>query len=191
MQPNGSLPEGAGSRLRLTEGVPPEVPMTLTLSLLAPALLILLMCWLNRSLDAPEDQPLELRQPDMMRTMFALGVLGFALTAVGLPLTTGETQYSPYLAGIALFCALLSPFGFISCIRYGDSGLTIRTFFGRVYALRWEDVTAVRAGAPGRGRRKPRRDGWIVAHGRRFFVNYSIPGAQAFIFRAQQSCRRG
>lgn len=163
--------------------------MSITLGFLLPALLILLFCWLNRHLDAPDDQVHELRQPGPMRGMFLFSVIAFAVIAIGLPLTTGETEYSPYLAFLALMASLLSPFAFISGIRYGDSGLTIRTFFGRVHALRWEDVTIVRPGSPDQGRNRQRQDGWIIAAGRRFYVNYSIPGAASFICRAQQECR--
>lgn len=162
--------------------------MTLTYSLLAPALMILLLCWLNRRLDAPEDQPFELRHMNLYRDSFILGVLGFAAIAVGLPLTTGETEYSPYLAGMALFASLFAPFGFLSCIRWGDGGLTIRTFFGRVHALRWEDVTTVQPGAYGGS--KTRQDGYIIADGRRFNVSYAMPDAEDFIARAQRECRK-
>ena len=162
--------------------------MTLTLALLAPALLILLLCWLNRRLDAPEDQPMELQQPLWVQYTFNLGVLGFAFIAIGLPLTTGESGYSPYLAAMALLASLIAPFGFISRIRYGDGGLTIRTFFGRVHALRWEDVTAVQAGEVCNPATRRRRDGFIIARGRKFHVNYAMPGAGDFIRRAQQEC---
>lgn len=162
--------------------------MTLTYALLTPALLILLLCWLNRHLDAPEDQPFVLRHMGLYRGAFTLGVLGFAFIAVGIPLTMGETEYSPYLAGMALFASLFAPFGFLSCIRWGDGGLTIRTFFGRVYALRWEDVTTVQAG--GYGTNNTRQDGYIIADGRKFHVNYAMPDAEDFIARAQRECRK-
>lgn len=161
--------------------------MILTLSLLAPALLILLLCWLNRRLDAPDDQPLTLCQTGFMRGMFLFGVLGFTILALVIPLVTDMPEAAPLLAGMALFASLLAPFGFISCIRYGTGGLTIRTFFGRVHALRWEDVTLVQAGSYGS---RSRQDGFIIANGRKFHVNYSMPGAEDFIRRAQQECRR-
>ena len=161
--------------------------MILTLALLAPALLILLLCWLNRRLDAPEDQPLTLCQTGFMRGMFLFGVLGFATLALVIPLVTDMPEAAPLLAGMALFASLLAPFGFISCIRYGTGGLTIRTYFGRVHALRWEDVTLVQAGSYGS---RSRQDGFIIADGRKFHVNYSMPGAEDFIRRAQQECRR-
>lgn len=162
--------------------------MTLTLSLLAPAMLILLLCWLNRNLDAPEDQPLTVCQSGFMRSMFLIGILGFAVLALIIPLITDMPEYAPYLAGMALFASLLSPFGFISCIRYGVGGLTIRTVFGRVHALRWEDVTLVQDGS--HGSRNARQDGYIIANGRKFYVNYAMPGAEDFIARAQQECRK-
>lgn len=166
--------------------------MELTLALLAPALLILLLCWLNRRLDAPEDQPLELRHSGFMQGIFLFGVLGFAFVAIGLPLTTGQTEYSPYLAVMALLTSLIAPFGFISGIRYGVGGLTIRTCLGRVYALRWEDVTAVQPGSHDNPETRRRQDGFIIAKGRRFTVNYAMPGAEDFIRRARQECiRRG
>lgn len=161
--------------------------MLLTLSLLTPALLILLLCWLNRHLDAPEDQPLTLCQSGFMRGMFLFGVLGFAILALIIPLVTDMPEAAPLLAGMALFASLLAPFGFISCIRYGTGGLTIRTFFGRVHALRWEDVTCVQPGSYGS---RSRQDGFIIADGRKFHVNYSMPGAEDFIRRAQQECRK-
>lgn len=163
--------------------------MSITLGFLLPALLILLFCWLNRHLDAPDDQVHELRQPGPMRGMYVFSILSFAVIAIGLPLTIGETEYSPYLAFLALLGSLLSPFAFISGIRYGVGGLTIRTFFGRVHTLRWEDVTAVQPGSPYQSKARQRQDGWIIAAGRRFYVNYSIPGAEDFILRAQQECR--
>jgi len=162
--------------------------MTLTLVLLTPALLILLLCWINRHLDAPEDQPFTLRHVGLYRGMFTLGVLGFAFIAIGIPLTMGETEYSPWLAGMALFASLFAPFGFLSCIRWGDGGLTIRTFFGRVHALRWEDVTTVKPG--GYGPNDTRQDGYIIADGRKFHVNYAMPDAEDFIARAQRECRQ-
>ena len=161
--------------------------MILTLSLLTPALLVLLLCWLNRDLDAPEDQPLTLFQTGFMRGMFLFGVLGFATLALVIPLVTDMPEAAPLLAGMALFASLLAPFGFISCIRYGTGGLTIRTYFGRVHALRWEDVTLVQAGSYGS---RSRQDGFIIADGRKFHVNYSMPGAEDFIRRAQQECHR-
>ena len=161
--------------------------MILTLALLTPALLILLLCWLNRDLNAPEDQPLTLCQTGFMRGMFLFGVLGFAILALIIPLVTDMPEAAPLLAGMALFASLLAPFGFISCIRYGTGGLTIRTYFGRVHALRWEDVTLVQAGSYGS---RSRQDGFIIADGRKFHVNYSMPGAEDFIRRAQQECRR-
>ena len=162
--------------------------MILTCSLLAPALLILLLCWLKRDLDAPEDQPLTLCQTGSLRSMFLFGVLGFAALALLIPLVTDQPESAPYLAGMALFASLLAPFGFISCIRYGTGGLTIRTFFGRVHALRWEDVTLVRPGSCGAN--GSRQDGFIIADGRKFYVNYSMPDAEDFIRRAQQECRK-
>ena len=161
--------------------------MILTLALLTPALLILLLCWLNRHLDAPEDQPLTVCQTGFMRGMFLFGVLGFAILALIIPLVTDMPEAAPLLAGMALFASLLAPFGFISCIRYGTGGLTIRTYFGRVHALRWDDVTLVQAGSYGS---RSRQDGFIIADGRKFHVNYSMPGAEDFIRRAQQECRR-
>lgn len=161
--------------------------MILTLALLTPALLILLLCWLNRHLDAPEDQPLTVCQTGFMQGMFLFGVLGFAILALIIPLVTDMPEAAPLLAGMALFASLLAPFGFISCIRYGTGGLTIRTYFGRVHALRWEDVTLVQAGSYGS---RSRQDGFIIADGRKFHVNYSMPGAEDFIRRAQQECRK-
>lgn len=162
--------------------------MTLTLSLLTPALLILLLCWLNRNLDAPEDQPLSICQSGFMRGTFLFGVLGFGLLSLLVPVITDQPELAPCLAGMALFASLFVPFGFISCIRYGTGGLTIRTFFGRVHALRWGDVTLVQPGSY--GNRESRRDGFIIADGRKFHVNYSMPGAEDFIRRAQQECRK-
>lgn len=161
--------------------------MILTCSLLAPALLILLLCWLKRDLDAPEDQPLTLCQTSSLRSMFLFGVLSFAALALLIPLVTDQPESAPYLAGMALFASLFAPFGFISCIRYGTGGLTIRTFFGRVHALRWEDVTLVQEGRCSSG--KSRQDGFIIADGRKFHINYSMPDAEDFIRRAQQECR--
>lgn len=117
--------------------------MTLTIAFLTPALLILLLCWLNRDLDAPEDQPFEVRHSRLTQGSFLCGVLTFAAVAVLLPLTTGDTEYSPYLALLALLTALIAPFGFLNRIRYGENGLTVRTFFGRVHELTWRDVTAL------------------------------------------------
>lgn len=162
--------------------------MTRTLALLTPALLILLLCWLNRKLDAPEDQPLSVCQSGFMRSMFLFGVLGFGLLSLLAPLITDQPELAPCLAGMALFASLFAPFGFISCIRYGTGGLTIRTFFGRVHALRWEDVTLVHPGSYGSSRN--RQDGFIIADGRKFYVNYSMPDAEDFIRRAQQECRK-
>lgn len=162
--------------------------MTLTCALLIPALLILLLCWMHRRLDTLEDQPLSVCQSGFMQGMFLSGILGFSLLALVVPLLTGETEYSPYLAGMALFASLFAPFGFISCIRYGMGGLTIRTFFGRVHSLRWEDVTLVQPGRYSSGR--TRQDGFIIADGRKFYVNYSMPDAENFIQRAQQECRQ-
>ena len=69
--------------------------MTITLAMLLPALLILLLCWLNRNLDAPEDQPHVLRHDSALRGMFLFSVLAFAVIAIGVPLTMGDAQYSP------------------------------------------------------------------------------------------------
>lgn len=155
--------------------------MNLTLALLAPALLILLLCWLRRDLDAPEGQPLEVRHSRFTQGSFLCGVLTFAAVAVLVPLTTGDAEYSPYLALLALMTSLIAPFGFLNRIRYGEGGLTVRTFFGRVHALEWRDVTALTTWT---------EDGALfIRTGRKtFWLANTALGCEEFLQFAAQQC---
>lgn len=155
--------------------------MTLTIAFLTPALLILLLCWLCRDLDAPEDQPLEVRHSRFTQGSFLCSVLTFAAVALLVPLTTGDMEYSPYLALLALLAALIAPFGFLNRIRYGEGGLTIRTFFGRVHELAWRDVTALTTWT---------EDGalFIRADRKTFWLASASLGCEEFLQYAAQQC---
>lgn len=148
--------------------------MVLTLALLIPAMLLLCWCWLRRGFDAPDDQPRTVCQVAFYRWLCFFSALAFALVAVGLPLTTGETSYSPYCAGLALVAALCAPLGFLSRICYGEEGLTIRTYVGRVHCLTWQDVTALPVWSP---------NGALIlrAAGKTFFLSNNAGGCEAFL----------
>lgn len=156
--------------------------MILTLALLIPALLLLCWCWLRRDFSAPEDQPLTVCQAAFYRWLCFFSALAFAAVALGLPLTTGETQYSPYCAALALVAALCAPLGFLSRICYGESGLTIRTYLGRVHRLTWQDVTALPTWSP---------NGALIlrAAGKAFFLSNSAQGCGAFLRYTACRCR--
>lgn len=156
--------------------------MAITYALLAPALLLVLLCWLNRHFDAPEEQPLQVRQSAAIQHMFLWSNITFAVIALGLPLTTGETEYSPYLALLALLTALCAPVGFLSGIRYGEGGLTVRTYFGRIHFLHWEDITALTSWT---------EDGALFIRTARktFWLSNNALGCPDFLTYAAEACR--
>jgi len=155
--------------------------MILTLALLIPALLLLCWCWLRRDFNAPADQPLTVCQAECYRWLCFFSALAFAAVAVGMPLTPGETEYSPYCAGLVLVAALCAPLGFLSRICYGEHGLTIRTYLGRVHRLTWQDVAALPAWSP---------NGALIlrAAGKSFFLSNNARGCAAFLRYAAVHC---
>ena len=103
---------------------------------------IILSCWLHRNLAAPENQPHEVRFSNGWRR-FMLICFIFCGTLAPLAAYTAEPVVAWYLLSVAFLFSVLSPMAFLSCIRYGEDGLTIRTYFGVTHELRWEDIVSV------------------------------------------------
>ena len=110
--------------------------------LLLISAVLFVRCWLQRSLDAPSDLPHAVRFSNGWRRFM---LICFILCEALAPLAahTAEPAVAWYLLSVAFLFALLSPMAFLSGIRYGEGGLTIRTYFGITHGLRWEDVISV------------------------------------------------
>lgn len=105
---------------------------------------IVLLCWLRRDLDAPEDQPHRVGFGKFARGVIAGGYLACAVS-VPLAQLTGVPEAAWAMTVFALLFAMLAPSPFLCAIRYGENGLTIRTWFGVTHRLRWEDIIFVPA----------------------------------------------
>ena len=103
---------------------------------------IVMLCWLQRKLDAPEDQPQEVRFSNGWRRFMLICFIACEMLAP-LSVYTADSVVTWYLLSIALLFALLAPVAFLSCIRYGADGLTIRTYFCVTHRLHWEDIVSV------------------------------------------------
>ncbi len=103
---------------------------------------IVLLCWLRRELDAPEDQPHRVGFGNFARWVV---VGGYLTCAVFAPLAqlTGVPEAAWAMAVFALLFAMLAPPPFLCAIRYGENGLTLRSWFGVTNRLRWEDIVSV------------------------------------------------
>ena len=149
------------------------------LLLLAGAALFL-RCWLQRGMDAPAAQPHEVRFSHGWRK-FTL--ICFVSCEVLAPLAafTGEPAAAWYLLSVAFLFAVLAPMAFLSCIRYGEDGLTLRTYFGVTHELRWEDVVSVPAFSADNSRYMILR-----THDKRFILNPHTLGCEEFISYAKE-----
>ena len=156
--------------------------MLLTLILLTPTFLILLLCWLNRYFDAPEDQPRAVYHPRYAKALLLFGIFCFAFGAIGMSLTPGFTQGGPVCALLTLVVSLFVPSIFICGVRYGKNGLSIRTYWGRVHQLRWEDVTALTTWAA-YGKL------FISTADKAFLLNNAAMGCPEFLLYAGRKCQ--
>ena len=103
-----------------------------------------LRCWLRRQPDTPEDQPHEVRFSNGWRNFMLICFVSCNALAP-LAAYTVEPAAAWYLLSVAFLFAVLAPVAFLSCIRYGERGLTIRTYFGVTHALCWADIVSVPA----------------------------------------------
>ena len=147
--------------------------------LLALGAAIILSCWLRRELDAPEDQPHEVRFSNGWRRFM---LICFVVCEVLAPLSVyaAEPAITWYLVSAALLFALLSPMAFLSCFRYGEDGLTLRTYFGITHELRWEDIASVPAFVEDNSRFMILRTA-----DKRFILNPNMRGCEEFVCYAQ------
>lgn len=154
------------------------IPFLLTL----PAALIVAFCWTHRRLDAPDDQDREVCHIGLANGI-ALG--GFLLVAwippAGL-LWQEAAKYAGIFAGFALAFALLTPIGCLQRIRYGASGVTIRTCLGRVHHLAWHEITEV-------SRYNPNGLMYLCTAERKIRFS-SMPGCDSLLHYARGQCRR-
>lgn len=147
--------------------------------LLALSAAITASCWLRRSLDAPEDQPHEVRFSNGWRRFM---LICFIFCGILAPLAayTAEPVVAWYLLSIAFLFSVLSPMAFLSCIRYGEDGLTIRTYFGVTHELRWEDITSVPVFVADNSKYMILR-----TEDKRFILNPNMRGCEEFVCYAQ------
>ena len=141
---------------------------------------IVLSCWLRRDLDAPEDQPNEVRFSNGWRRFM---LISFAACGLLAPLAayTAEPAVAWYLVSVAFLFAVLSPMAFLSCIRYGADGLTLRTYFGVTHKLRWEDVVSVPAFLADNSKYMILRTA-----DKRFILNPNMHGCEEFVSYAEE-----
>ena len=141
---------------------------------------IILSCWLRRELDAPEDQTHEVRFSNGWRRFMLISFIACGLLAP-LAAYTAEPIVAWYLLSVAFLLALLSPMAFLSCIRYGEDGLTIRTYFGVTHELRWEDVLSVPAFSADNSKLMILR-----TVNKRFILNPNMRGCEEFVSYARE-----
>lgn len=99
-------------------------------------------CWLHRNLDAPADQPF---RAGFGRFARGAVIVGYAACALLTPLAhlTDVPAAGWGMTIFALGFTLLTPGAFLPMVCYGEGGLTLRSWFGVVHTLRWEDVASV------------------------------------------------
>ena len=140
---------------------------------------IILSCWLRRELDAPEVQPYEVRFSNGWRRFMLICFIACEVLAP-LSVYAAEPVVTWYLVSVALLFSLLSPTTFLNCIRYGEDGLTIRTYFGVTHELRWEDIVSVPAFVEDNSKRMLLRTA-----DKRFTLNPNMRGCEEFVCYAQ------
>lgn len=140
---------------------------------------IVLLCWLRRDLDAPEDQPNEVRFSNGWRRFMLICFIACELLAP-LAAYTAEAAVAWYLLCVAFLFAVLSPMAFLSCIRYGEDALTIRTYFGVSHDLRWEDIVSVPVFVEDNSK-------YMILRtvDKRFILNPNMHGCEEFVSYAQ------
>ena len=141
---------------------------------------IIFSCWLRRNLDAPEDQPYEVRFSNGWRKFMLLCFIACTPLAP-LAAYTAEPAAAWYLLSVALLFALLSPMAFLSCIHYGEDGLTIRTYFGVTHELHWEDIISVPAFVADNSKYMTLR-----TVDKRFILNPNMHGCEEFVLYARE-----
>ncbi len=147
----------------------PVIPGTL----LGVSALLCILLLIFRTLPPLEDEAGRVTNP------FPLCVVGFvslgAATLTGVVLlTTAMDPEGVLLQGLLTLSGLmLVQGGCFPCIRYGKSGFTVRTFFGRSHFCRWEDIRCIRAGK--------QDDLWLVTREKRFFLDGMAEGRSAFL----------
>lgn len=144
---------------------------------------LVLLCWLRRDLDAPEDQPHRVGFGKFARWVIVGGYLVCAMLAP-LAQLTGVPEAAWAMTVFALLFAMLAPSPFLCTIRYGENGLTIRTWFGVTHRLRWEDIVSVPAYTLA-------RTGCMILRttNRKFTLNPQMMGCDRFICYARARCR--
>ena len=141
---------------------------------------IFLSCWLRRGLDAPDDQPQEVRFGKGWRTFMTGSFITCDLLAP-LAACTGEPAAAWYLLSVAFLLAVLSPMAFLSGIRYGEEGLTVRTYFGVTHELHWADILSVPDFVADNSRYMILR-----TQEKRFVLNPRMQGCEAFVSYAKE-----
>lgn len=94
---------------------------------------------------------------------------------------TDEPAAAWYLLIVALLFAILSPTAFLSCIRYGENTLTIRTYFGVTHELHWEDIVSVPAYVADNSKSMILR-----TMDKRFILNPNMKGCEDFVRYASE-----
>lgn len=141
---------------------------------------IIASCWLRRDLDAPENQPNKVRFSNGWRRFMLISFIACGLLAP-LAAYTADPAVAWYLLSVAFLFALLSPMAFLSCIRYGEDGLTLRTYFGVTHDLRWEDITSVPVFVADNSKYMILR-----TEDKRFILNPNMRGCEEFVIYAQE-----
>ena len=141
---------------------------------------IILSCWLRRELDAPEVQPYGVRFSNGWRRFMLICFIACEVLAP-LAAYTADPAVAWYLLSVAFLFAVLSPMAFLSCIRYGEDGLTLRTYFGVIHALRWDDIVSVPVFVEDNSRYMILRTA-----DKRFILNPNMLGCEEFVIYAQE-----
>ena len=148
--------------------------------LLAISGAIVLLCWLQRDLDAPEERPNEVRFSNGWRNFMLISFIACSLLAP-LAAYTAEPVVAWYLLSVAFLFAVLSPMAFLSGIRYSEDGLTLRTYFGMTHELRWEDVLSVPAFSADNSKLMI-----LQTVDKRFILNPNMHGCEEFVSYAKE-----
>ena len=148
--------------------------------LLALSAAIFASCWLRRELDAPENQPHEVRFSNGWHRFMLICFIACEVLAP-LAAYTADPAVAWYLLSIAFLFSVLSPMAFLSCIRYGEDGLTIRTYFGVTHELRWEDIVSVPVFVEDNSKYMILR-----TEDKRFILNPNMHGCEEFVSYARE-----
>ncbi len=140
---------------------------------------IIASCWLRRELDAPEEQPHEVRFGNGWRKFMLISFIACELLAP-LAAYTAESAVAWYLLSVAFLLAVLSPMAFLSCIRYGENRLTIRSYFGVTHELHWRDIVSVPAFVEDNSKYMILR-----TMDKRFVLNPNMHGCEEFVSYAK------